>query len=244
MGTAIILIKLIAAHLVGDFILQTDKMCTDKSSNNRSVRYRALAEHAVVQAALAYLFVAQWNNWFVPLAIGISHFLIDLVKVHFKRMTFVGFICDQLAHYCVIIALWFLIFANHDYNPAAEQFSANFWLVATAYIAVLSPTSILIKSFIEYEKWLPTDASLKGLPNAGKWIGYLERILILTFVFTDNIEGVGFLLAAKSVFRFGELNRTKDIKTTEYVLIGTFTSFTIAILLGFGIQWLMAYNLR
>lgn len=244
MGTAIILIKLIAAHLVGDFILQTDKMCEDKSSDNRSVRYRALAEHAVIQAALAYLFVVQWNNWFVPLVIGISHFLIDLVKVHYKRMTLVGFICDQLAHYCVIVALWLLIIANHDYNPVAEQFSAKFWLVATAYIAVLSPTSILIKSFIEYEKWLPTDASLNGLPNAGKWIGYLERILILTFVFTDNIEGVGFLLAAKSVFRFGELNRAKDIKTTEYVLIGTFTSFTVAILLGFGMQWLMAYNLR
>lgn len=77
------------------------------------------------------------------------------------------------------------------------------------------------------------------MPNAGKWIGYLERILILTFILTSNIEGIGFLLAAKSVFRFGELNKTKDIKITEYVLIGTFASFTIAILLGFGIKWLM-----
>ena len=131
---------------------------------------------------------------------------------------------------------------NHDYNQAAKILSANLWLIATTYIAVLSPTSVLIKSFIEYEKWLPTDASLKGLPNAGKWIGYLERILILTFIFTGNIEGVGFLLAAKSVFRFGELNRAKDIKTTEYVLIGTFTSFTIAIMLGFGVNWLMELN--
>ena len=87
-------------------------------------------------------------------------------------------------------------------------------------------------------------ASLKGLPNAGKWIGYLERILILTFIFTGNIEGVGFLLAAKSVFRFGELNRAKDIKTTEYVLIGTFASFTISIMLGFGVDWLMEMNLE
>ena len=242
MGTAIILIKLIAAHLVGDFILQTDKLCADKFSNNRTVRYRALSVHALVHAALAYLFVAQWNNWAVPLIIGASHFLIDLVKTHFKRKDLVGFLCDQLAHYCVIVVLWFTAFANHDFNPAAEIFSANFWFVTTAYIAVLSPTSVLIKSFIEYEKWLPTDASLKGLPNAGKWIGYLERILILTFIFTGNIEGVGFLLAAKSVFRFGELNRAKDIKTTEYVLIGTFTSFTIAIMLGFGVNWLMELN--
>lgn len=242
MGTAIILIKLIAAHLVGDFILQTDKLCADKFSNNKALRYRALSVHALVHAALAYLFVAQWNNWAVPLVIGASHFLIDLVKTLFKRKDLVGFVCDQLAHYCVIVVLWLIVFANHDYNQAEKIHSANFWLIATTYIAVLSPTSVLIKSFIEYEKWLPTDASLKGLPNAGKWIGYLERILILTFIFTGNIEGVGFLLAAKSVFRFGELNRAKDIKTTEYVLIGTFTSFTIAIMLGFGVDWLMELN--
>ena len=77
------------------------------------------------------------------------------------------------------------------------------------------------------------------MPNAGKWIGYLERVLILTFIFTDNIDGIGFLLAAKSIFRFGELNRTKDIKVTEYVLIGTFVSFTIAIIVGFGARWLI-----
>ena len=53
MGTAIILIKLIAAHLVGDFILQTDKLCADKFSNNKAFRYRALSVHTLVHAALA-----------------------------------------------------------------------------------------------------------------------------------------------------------------------------------------------
>ena len=133
---------------------------------------------------------------------------------------------------------------NHDYNQAAKILSANLWLIATTYIAVLSPTSVLIKSFIEYEKWLPTDASLKGLPNAGKWIGYLERILILTFIFTGNIEGVGFLLAAKSVFRFGELNREKDIKNTEYEINRTFTTITKDIMLAFVVHWLMEMNLE
>ena len=132
------------------------------------------------------------------------------------------------------------LFSGHSYPELA--LSTTFWLIITAYISVLAPTSILIKSFIDFEKWMPSDASSQGLPNAGKWIGYLERILILTFIFTDNIEGIGFLLAAKSVFRFGELNKAKDIKITEYVLIGTFASFTIAILIGFGINWLIGMN--
>jgi hypothetical protein len=60
--------------------------------------------------------------------------------------------------------------------------------------------------------------------------------MILTFVLVGSFEGVGFLLAAKSVFRFGELNKAKEIRTTEYVLIGTFSSFTIAILTGIVIR--------
>lgn len=239
----IILIKLIAAHLTGDFLLQSDRMCIDKFSNNSKAKYKALVLHALVQAALAYIFVAQWNCWIVPVVIGVSHFAIDLVKTMSKRTDLISFVWDQLAHLCIIIGLWWLEFARlSQLDMADEIFSTNFWLIATAYIAVLAPTSILIKFFIEFEKWMPSEASSQGLPNAGKWIGYLERILILTFIFTDNIEGIGFLLAAKSVFRFGELNKAKDIKITEYVLIGTFASFTIAILIGFGINWLISMN--
>ena len=235
----IILIKLSAAHLTGDFLLQSDRMCADKFSNNSFVKYKALIIHAFVQAALAYVFVAQWNCWIIPAVIGASHFAIDLVKTMSHRKAFISLIWDQLAHFCVIISLWWFAFARMpQINMADEIFSSHFWLIATGYIAVLAPASILIKSFIEFEKWMPADASSQGLPNAGKWIGYLERILILTFIFTDNIEGIGFLLAAKSVFRFGELNKSKDIKITEYVLIGTFASFTIAILIGFCINWL------
>jgi hypothetical protein len=57
--------------------------------------------------------------------------------------------------------------------------------------------------------------------------------LILTFILIDCIEGVGFLLAAKSIFRFGELSKSNEIKTTEYVLIGTLSSFTIAIIISY-----------
>ena len=60
-----------------------------------------------------------------------------------------------------------------------------------------------------------------------------------SFVLIGNIESVGFLLAAKSVFRFGELNKAKEIRTTEYVLIGTLASFTIAILTGLAVSRFM-----
>lgn len=78
-----------------------------------------------------------------------------------------------------------------------------------------------------------------GLPNAGKWIGYIERILVLTFIYTHNVSGIGFLLAAKSIFRFGDLSKAKDINITKYVLIGTLSSFAISTIIGFTSQWLI-----
>ena len=70
------------------------------------------------------------------------------------------------------------------------------------------------------------DASLN---NAGKYIGILERLFVFTFIIAGNWGAIGFLLAAKSVFRFGDLRESKDRKLTEYILIGTLLSFGIAI---------------
>lgn len=50
-------------------------------------------------------------------------------------------------------------------------------------------------------------------------------------------EAIGFILAAKSIFRFGELKEAADIKKTEYIMIGTLLSFTIAIIDGLVIQY-------
>ncbi|RZK66384.1 MAG: DUF3307 domain-containing protein, partial [Pedobacter sp.] len=45
-------------------------------------------------------------------------------------------------------------------------------------------------------------------------------------------------LAAKSIFRFGDLKDAHDIKLTEYVLIGTLLSFSIAVAVSLGITYI------
>jgi hypothetical protein len=55
-------------------------------------------------------------------------------------------------------------------------------------------------------------------------------------------EGIGFLLAAKSIFRFGDLKEAKDRKLTEYILIGTLLSFGVAIMVGFITLELVKYG--
>lgn len=67
----------------------------------------------------------------------------------------------------------------------------------------------------------------------------LERLLILLFVLIGQWAGVGFLLAAKSIFRFGDLNEAQDRKLTEYIMIGTLLSFGIAMLGALVLRWLL-----
>ena len=52
----------------------------------------------------------------------------------------------------------------------------------------------------------------------------------------NHWEAVGFLITAKSVFRFGDLKESKHRKLTEYILIGTLISFGIAIITGITFQ--------
>lgn len=235
----IILLKLLFAHIFSDFVLQTDAIC-EKKRERGLAKIKFLIFHSLIHAILSYLFVAQWKNWIVPCVIFFTHFILDFIKSSYMKERLKVLVIDQFSHVTVIFTLWLFLYSD---NIQLEWLSDiwnnhNFWCVIVAYLLILKPTSILLNLFIK--RWTPEDSASRSLPNAGKYIGYLERILILSFILAGYIEGVGFLLAAKSVFRFGELNKAKDIKTTEYVLIGTLASFTVAILVGFILSKMMS----
>ena len=66
-----------------------------------------------------------------------------------------------------------------------------------------------------------------GMAQAGRWIGYLERLMILTMILGGSYSAVGFVFAGKAIARF------REQKQTEYYLLGTFASFAWAVVLGY-----------
>jgi hypothetical protein len=76
-----------------------------------------------------------------------------------------------------------------------------------------------------------------GLPGGGRMIGILERGLIFTLLLTGQAQGIGYLVAAKSVLRFGAL--ANESKLSEYVIIGTLASVFWAIGIAAGISVLL-----
>ena len=76
------------------------------------------------------------------------------------------------------------------------------------------------------------DIDHESLPNAGKYIGIIERLFVLIFIILGNWASIGLLITAKSVFRFNDLKDSNNRKLTEYILIGTLLSFGLAIVTG------------
>jgi hypothetical protein len=105
-------------------------------------------------------------------------------------------------------------------------------LFAVAVFLATHVSAIIIKMMIT--QWNPINKKENddSLAKAGRYIGILERLFIFIFVITNHWQAIGFLLAAKSVFRFGDLTASKDRRLTEYVLIGTLFSFGLAVFVG------------
>jgi hypothetical protein len=129
----------------------------------------------------------------------------------------------------LIIATSFYV----DFSLSIENIlTEKLLLLLIFFLLVVFVAAIIIKLIIT--QWNPEKKKENddSLAKAGRYIGILERLFVFTFVITNHWEAIGFLLAAKSVFRFGDLTVSKDRKLTEYILIGTLLSFGLAILLG------------
>ena len=226
----ILLTKLLLAHLIGDFILQPISWV--KAKEEKKLKAYQLYLHALLHGILIMLLVWDWA--FLPWAVLLAfiHLVIDAIKLLLQKEKTkpIYFFADQLAH---IISIY-LIFSWYEgfANISTSVFNETNFLLATMVIFLTLPSSIIIKVFIT--RWTPhtEENNNESLEDAGKFIGIFERLFVFVFVTTGHWEAVGFLLAAKSVFRFGDLKESKDRKLTEYILIGTLVSFGIAILTG------------
>lgn len=235
----IIFVKLLLAHLLGDFILQPTSWVLDKESKKQKSIY--LYVHTLIHGILAALFIGEIQFIWLAILLAVSHGFIDFLKLYYQRKNTKRnwFLYDQLLHLVVIIGIS-LYYTNTKIE--LSLFDTNFWIVLTGIIILTKPTSIILKNIISI--WTPENKTKdESLQNAGNYIGILERLFVFGFILTGHFEAIGFLLAAKSIFRFGDLKEAKDRKLTEYVLIGTLLSFGIALLIGLLVQFSLGFSL-
>lgn len=232
----VLVIKLLIAHVIGDFVLQPNSWVEDKKSKTFKSKYFYL--HGLVHLiSLIILLEFNWSYWLSILIIVVSHLIIDLLKLNLggKINSRQLFVLDQLLHLAVISVV---VYFNTPYIIELEKiYSTEALLFILAILTISFVTSIIMK--IIMSKWiLEEDKSEDSLESAGKYIGILERLFVFGFILLNQWSAIGLLIAAKSVFRFGDLSRAKDRKLTEYILIGTLISFGLAISIGLLYQYI------
>ncbi|WP_425070392.1 DUF3307 domain-containing protein [Sagittula sp. S175] len=210
-------VALLAAHMLGDFLLQTGWMVRRK----RNVFVLLL--HVAIHGALVTL--ALGGVWQVALVAALAHLVIDIAKTYALprrwRDTLAAFLTDQALHLATLawIALqWPGAASAGMLAPYMPQLTPALTVLAGGIATILAggfAVGLLTARFAQY--------ALTGLPEAGRVIGQLERALIFLLVLVDQPAAIGFLIAAKSILRFNDAS--EDQQTAEYVIIGTLASF-------------------
>lgn len=213
---------LIAAHVFGDFVLQPDWL------KRRKVQYRFLLLHGGIHAGITYLLYQSWHVWTLPLAVFVIHISIDGIKQKACADTARVFAFDQLAH---LISLYVLAlsFLGMQLLPLFEGEGYEYFVLLAGFIATVWSTGHFVGKVAEKIK-KDNNLIIDGLHNGGALIGKLERALIFLLILINQPAGIGFLVAAKSILRFEE---AKKQKVAEYVLIGTLSSFSLAIAIAY-----------
>lgn len=221
-----VLIKLLLAHFLGDFVLQPSSWV--KQRQRQKWRSPKFYLHLLTHGLIMMLILWDWYYWSLSLILVGMHGVIDLLKVYAERKETEKrwFLIDQLLHMVSILFLW-MIWQGVSIS-GRDVLTGEHWLYLLAFVIVTRVSDVVLQKVLS--QWAPelADGEEESLHRAGQYIGVLERLFVCAFVVLGNFQAIGFLIAAKSVFRFGDLRKARDRKLTEYILIGTLLSFGLA----------------
>jgi hypothetical protein len=239
-------LALYLAHLLTDFVFESDRLVAGR----RHSAALAYLEHGGIHLFSALLLLGLGNPAlvrsldFYGVIIGLTlvHLALDWGKLSLIRLTTkaegtLAFVVGQLVYVfpvCVaagIIAktsLRELMVGLTWIQSRTEQIL----LLLVVYIGVIFGGGYLVR--LVTKPLVRGDLGLAGqtteeLQNAGMYIGWLERFLILTSLLLQSPATVGLILTAKAIARYPEF---KSKRFAEYFLIGTLLSISIGMVGG------------
>ncbi len=238
------LLAIYLAHLLTDFVFQTHRLVEQKRRGQPS----AYLLHGLIHYLSAILItgffirgsILTLRTHLVIAALTLVHLLIDLAKIQLTGKHLIGdgtgaYLADQLLHFLtVVLAAWLLspgvpFGALTALCQSLRTIQNRFLAVPVIYMGVIFGGGYLIRfltrSLAEGVKSRAQESSGEQLQNAGLYIGWLERFLVLTALLLQSPAAVGLILTAKAIARYPEF---KSVRFAEYFLIGTLLSICIA----------------
>jgi len=178
----------------------------------------------------------------------VVHFAIDTLKGLVSSHGAGGestvlFLSDQVLHILTVTVTDVVLAHIHASRilhwHVTETTRLRLLVAITIYVAVLFAGGHLIRHLTRNLSSNLTGAtgteSPDQLKNAGMYIGWMERCLVITAIAVQSPALVGLILTGKSIARFPEI---KDARFAEYFLIGTLMSVSIAVAGGVALAWI------
>ena len=228
---------LISVHLLADFLFQTSAY----SEKKRKIIYFIVFE-------IVLLLILQFKKAILlGVIISVFHFLINFIKNKLekifpqRRLQISIFSINQLIHFALLIGMYYIFNLENSVSNLYLKLEGyeNFKTIIL-YISVFSiifePASVFIrKLFISISSKTYPKENLEEL-KAGNIIGKLERIIIAILLLNNQFGVIGFVLTAKSIARFKQM---ENRNFAEKYLIGTLTSFLIVLISVFILKGLL-----
>ncbi|MFW6311483.1 MAG: DUF3307 domain-containing protein [Nanoarchaeota archaeon] len=240
---------IIISHLISDFLLQFDKLVQIKQKN----KLKGFLSHGfivfIITLFLTFIFGIK-IAFLIAFIISIIHIVLDIIKENimkiFKKLKirnkkllskvkFYTFIVDQFLHFLIIFVIWdifnkrFAIPVDTSMNYI-NSFGIDFrkiLILIIFYLIVLFVGAAFLEKLLNIID-IQIDNQSNDI-NMGKYIGIIERALILTLVTFGSLSSIGIIFTAKSIARF---NKLEEKHFVEYYLLGTLTSIFIALIGG------------
>jgi len=231
------------AHLLTDFVLQSDRMVANKKRGAALAYARHGAIFFVSASAFAGFAIpglaVSAGFYATILGLTVVHLAIDWLKLRLVSSEMVedgaaAFLTDQAVHaLTVFLAAWLMT------RPPFWSFLAKLhwaqsaiekpFLVSVVYVGVIFGGGYAVRFLTK--PLTKQDMSILGetsneMQNAGMYIGWLERFVVLTALVLQSPATVGLILTAKTIVRYPEM---KSVRFAEYFLIGTLLSLSLGI---------------
>ena len=238
----VILTLFLIGHFIGDFYLQSSDLAKKKNTSLKKLfKHSALYLLSIV-FFITPIFSFSMLKW--ALVISLTHFIIDFFKSVIKKkvvvdakLDIVVYLLDQTLHITVIIITTMAIYLYSDpisYSFFIEHMLSLFqadimktfsWILVL--VVIIQPTSVTIKKMLNLYRPPESNRESEGHPNAGAFIGILERLIILLLLTLGQYSAIGFVLTAKSIARYNKI--VEDPMFSEYFLLGTLLSTLLVV---------------
>lgn len=247
-GPGGLLVILLAAHVLGDFLFQTEWIAREKEK-----RWGPLFLHGAVMLAVHAAVLAPFLTGRLALGLvclALVHVALDALRIKACGVwggSLGAFFLDQGLHVMTALVLWQVLASPSGFETIrwipSNEWAAWYarWLgVAAGYVFVASGGSRIVRGVLgRFMGAVPDDPSNGREHSMGRVIGYLERFTALTLVLFDQWAALGLIIAAKSIARFPEFTSGEHKDFAEYYLVGTLSSILVAVAAGVIVRLLL-----